>query len=343
MSELKVFDAFSGIGGFRRGLETSETHAKKFRFVASTDSDPTCRSVYQKLFSNHKEKIFEDINHVHTSENPTKNFAPDFDLFLAGFPCQPFANIGHRRGFDDERGILIFQICNLLKYYQPKYFILENVQKMRNLGKGDTLAKVEKMLKDAGYSLCIWDLCASDYGVPQQRRRLIFCGVKDTKAQILDLATPKKVQMSDRRYPSTWHLLEKQMPEEHLIPTKTAETVFRSNPKWQGDLKINRLVARPLTATMAKWHRANQDNYFCEDFVFSKSFEEAAACATEPNSRSVRRISLLEGLRLQGFDDTAYNVFKETRLRPTPGFRLIGNAIPVSLVKCVAEEFFSAV
>jgi DNA (cytosine-5)-methyltransferase 1 len=94
---------------------------------------------------------------------------------------------------------------------------------------------------------------------------------------------------------------------------------------------------------MAKWHRANQDNYFCEDFVFSKSFEEAAACATEPNSRSVRRISLLEGLRLQGFDDTAYNVFKESRLRPTPGFRLIGNAIPVSLVKCVAEEFFSAV
>ena len=52
MSELKVFDAFSGIGGFRKGLETSETHAKKFRFVASTDSDPTCRSVYQKLFSN---------------------------------------------------------------------------------------------------------------------------------------------------------------------------------------------------------------------------------------------------------------------------------------------------
>ena len=94
---------------------------------------------------------------------------------------------------------------------------------------------------------------------------------------------------------------------------------------------------------MAKWHRANQDNYFCEDFVFSKSLEEAAACPTEPNSRSVRRISLLEGLRLQGFEDKTYEVFKELRLRPTPGFRLIGNAIPVSLVKSVANEFLNSV
>lgn len=343
MSELKVFDAFSGIGGFRSGLEASQIYGNEFRFVASADSDPICRSVYQKSFLNEKEKIFEDINDVHVPENPTKNFAPEFDLFLAGFPCQPFANIGHRRGFADERGVLIFQICNILRYYQPKYFLLENVQKLRNLGKGDTLDKVVKMLRDVGYSLCVWDLCASNYGVPQQRRRLVFCGVKDTNAKLLDLPAPTSIHSSDQRFPSTWHLLEKNMPLEHLVPSKTAETVFKRNPKWQGDLKINRLIARPLTATMAKWHRANQDNYFSEDFVFSKSVEEAAACPTEPNSRLVRRISLLEGLRLQGFDDSIHEVFEELRLRPTPGFRLIGNAIPVSLVKCVANEFFSAV
>jgi DNA (cytosine-5)-methyltransferase 1 len=343
MSELRVFDAFSGIGGFRSGVEASKIGAKEFRFVASAESDPICRSVYQKLFSDQKEKIFEDINHVHTQENPTRNFAPAFDLFLAGFPCQPFANIGHRRGFEDERGILIFQICNILRYYQPKYFILENVQKMRNLGKGDTLDKVVNMLRSTGYSLCIWDLCASNYGVPQKRRRLIFCGVKDKKAELLDLPKPAEVCGSDRQFPSTWHLLEKSMPIEHLVPSKTAKTVFKRNLKWQGDLKINRLIARPLTATMAKWHRANQDNYFCEDFVFSESVEEAASCETEPNSRPVRRISLLEGLRLQGFEDSTHEVFKGLKLRPTPGFRLIGNAIPVSLVKFVTNEFLNAV
>ena len=75
MSELRVFDAFSGIGGFRSGVEASKLGAKKFRFVASADSDPACRSVYQKLFSDQNEKIFEDINLVHTLENPTRNFA----------------------------------------------------------------------------------------------------------------------------------------------------------------------------------------------------------------------------------------------------------------------------
>ena len=343
MNELKVFDAFSGIGGFRKGVELSSTEARKFKFVAASDSDALCKNVYNRLYDTSREIFFDDVGLLHTSKNQTGEPAPDFDLLLAGFPCQRFANIGHRKGFDDDRGTLIFQICDLLDYYQPRFFILENVQKMRNLGKGRTLETIKDLLKAVGYSICVWDLCASNYGVPQQRRRLIFCGVKDNKPQDINLPSPIEIDQENRRYKTTWHLLEKDMPSEHIVPPKTSETVFRRNSKWQGDLDINRLLARPLTATMAKWHRANQDNYFSEDFVFAKNLKAAASCSPVPNGKAVRRISLLEGIRLQGFEDDVFEVFKDLEIRPTAGFRLIGNSIPVPLVTAVTKSFLDSV
>jgi DNA (cytosine-5)-methyltransferase 1 len=339
MAELKVFDAFSGIGGFRKGAELSTLDGTNFTFVGSADSDPLCRAVYERLYDTKSETMFERIEDIHTFKNPTKTLIPDFDILLGGFPCQPFANIGNKLGLNDHRGALIFYISELLKFYQPRFFILENVQKMRNLGKGQTLEYVTQLLIRSGYSVCVWDLCASDYGVPQQRRRLIFCGVRDSRPRVINLTTPSKIPDSQRQYKTTWHLLDRVMPKEHLVPPKTAETVFRRNEKWQGNLEINRLVARPLTATMAKWHRANQDNYFSEDFIFAKSLEEASSCATEPNGKRVRRISLSEGLRLQGFDNDASQVFADLGIRPTAGFRLIGNAIPIPLVKSIISEF----
>lgn len=343
MDDLRAFDAFSGIGGFRLGLETANLPEKNIRFVAASDSDNLCRDVYLKSYETVGEVFIDDVNSIKTVSNRAGTLSPDFDLFLAGFPCQPFANIGHRRGFDDERGTLIFKICEILQYYQPSYFILENVQKMRNLGKGRTLGEVRAMLKASGYSVCVWDLCASDYGVPQQRRRLIFCGIRDSRPEDIHLPLPEPVPPSGRKYETTWHLLEKEMPKEHIVPPKTAETVFRRNSKWQGDLDINRLIARPLTATMAKWHRANQDNYFSEDFVMAKDVKSATACASTPNGKLVRRISLKEGLRLQGFEDDVYEVFQSFGIKPTAGFRLIGNSIPVPLVKTVAEHFFRSI
>jgi DNA (cytosine-5)-methyltransferase 1 len=343
MSDLRTFDAFSGIGGFRIGLETADLPEKNIRFVAASDNDNLCRDVYLKSYETAGEIFIKDVEFIKTEENRNGTVLPDFDLFVAGFPCQPFANIGHRKGFQDERGTLISTICEMLRYYQPNYFILENVQKMRNLGKGSALKRVIGMLKASGYSVCVWDLCASNYGVPQQRRRLIFCGIKERHPEDIYLPLPEPIPPHHRKYETTWHLLEREMPKEHIVPPKTAETVFRRNENWQGDIDINRLIARPLTATMAKWHRANQDNYFTEDFVLAESLKSAAGCGSVPSDKLVRRFSLKEGLRLQGFEDDVYEVFQLFNIKPTAGFRLIGNSIPVPLVKVVAEHFFKSI
>ena len=77
------------------------------------------------------------------------------------------------------------------------------------------------------------------------------------------------------------------MPQKHIVPKKTQKQYLRKL-KWEGDLKVNRLIARPLTATMAKWHRANQDNYFFR-LVFANTVTDASQCSTIPNNQSMRR------------------------------------------------------
>ena len=153
MTEIKVFDAFSGIGGFRKGLEKSSIPDKKFKFVASSDNDLLCKNVYTKLYKTEQEIFFDDIKLVHTSKNKTGHYAPDFDLFLAGFPCQPFSIAGDKKGFDDERSNVFWKIIEILNKHKPEIILLENVKNLKSHDKGKTYAIIEENLKKCGYHI----------------------------------------------------------------------------------------------------------------------------------------------------------------------------------------------
>lgn len=337
---IRYVDLFCGIGGFRLAAGLLNHDFGGLIPVASSDSDPLCKKFYQRSFGS-DELFIDDVNNIRTDLTfPTDDQLidlPDFDLLLAGFPCQPFANIGHRLGLDDPRGTLIFKICDILRSYRPKLFVLENVQKIRHLGKGETLAKIVGELELAGYHTHILDLCASDFGVPQQRRRIFFCGVrKDTKKKGT-LPTLQRTSRNNGLYPTTWHLLERSLDKDHIIPFKTRKTVLRRNIKWQGDIRIDRAISRPITATMAKWHRANQDNYFSERYIFGEKpnpDHSRDACEND----IVRRISPLEGFRLQGFPDHFEQLRLNLECRYTPTYRLIGNAVPVPLAQAAISN-----
>lgn len=332
---IKYVDLFCGIGGFRLAADLLSQDFGGLMPVASSDFDPLCEKFYKHSFGS-EELFINDVNDIKTDSTfPMQDHLvelPDFDLLLAGFPCQPFANIGHRLGLDDPRGTLIFKICDILRSYQPKMFLLENVQKLRNLGKGETLAMIVNELELAGYHTHILDLCASDFGVPQQRRRIFFCGIRKDSGKKKILPSLQSISLSDSNYPTTWHLLERDMDEDHIIPSQTRKTVLRRNIKWQGDIRIDRAISRPITATMAKWHRANQDNYFSERYIFGgepNSDHSRDACENDV----IRRISPLEGFRLQGFPDHFEKLRVKLGCRYTATYRLIGNAVPVPLAK----------
>ena len=156
--QLTFFDFFSGIGGFRLGLERAG-----FKCVGYCDNDEYANKLYRNYFDTTHEVFFDDITTINTKE------LPDFDILCAGFPCQSFSIAGKRRGFDDTRGTMFFEVARILKDKRPRYFILENVKGLLNHDRGKTFQTILKILSDFGYQTQ-WQLLNSKcFGVPQNR------------------------------------------------------------------------------------------------------------------------------------------------------------------------------
>jgi DNA (cytosine-5)-methyltransferase 1 len=120
----------------------------------------------QTYFVNFKDKPKGDITEIHEKDIPL------FDILLAGFPCQPFSNAGLKKGFEDSRGTLFFDIARIVKHHKPKVVFLENVKGFKNHDKGRTFTVVKNTLEEFGYSVYSQVLNAKDFGVPQNRERI---------------------------------------------------------------------------------------------------------------------------------------------------------------------------
>ena len=161
---VKYFSMFSGIGGFELGIEASNIDAE---CVGYSEVDKYAISIYEKNFPNHKG--FGDATEIRTEE------LPEFDLLVGGFPCQAFSVAGHRRGFDDTRGTLFFEIARVLRDKRPKYFLLENVKGLLSHDKGKTFQTILEILSDLGYYVK-WEVYNSKEFVPQNRERIFLEG-----------------------------------------------------------------------------------------------------------------------------------------------------------------------
>ncbi|HRQ33359.1 MAG TPA: DNA (cytosine-5-)-methyltransferase, partial [Anaerolineales bacterium] len=157
-SAIKYIDLFCGIGGFRLAAhQTFEAHHVAAECVFSSDIDPHARETYRANFG---EYPAGDITLIHECS------VPDHDLLFAGFPCQPFSIIGDRRGFEDMRGTLFFDIVRILRAKKTKAFILENVKQLVGHDRGKTLQRILSVLSDLGYTVDYKILNALDYGLP---------------------------------------------------------------------------------------------------------------------------------------------------------------------------------
>lgn len=343
MKEIRYFDCFSGIGGFCCAAGQIESDKYKLLHTAYCEADAAARRFYGAVYHTEKVQAVHDVKDICTYKNPGGIRVNDFNLLFAGFPCQSFSNIGHRRGFDDSRGQLFFYILDILDYYKPAYFVLENVQKIQTINKGKLLKEIKCSLVCAGdgYVLYTWNLNAADYGLPQKRNRIFFCGVRKDLSESYDIGEPPKVDLKVCRYPATWHLLEKgNVDARHYISQGSRKTILTKPDNWQGSITIDNSVAKPLTATMSKWHRANQDNYFSESYITGN--EPYIHPTVDMEKEPIRRITPLEGYRLQGFPDIYDETAKTLKLSYSAQYRMIGNALPVNLAYAVVKHFLDS-
>lgn len=200
MSNFTFIDLFAGIGGFHIAM-----HRLGGECVFASEIDKDARMTYETNFSKISPQLFanglfnDDIRTISPYE------MPDFDVLCAGFPCQPFSQAGHKRGFDDnhksERGNLFFNIAEILEAKRPKAFFLENVRGLVSHDNGNTYNVIRNILEEElGYSVYLKIVNACDYGLPQLRPRAFIIGFRDEgfmKSFVFPNPTKLKFTMSD--------------------------------------------------------------------------------------------------------------------------------------------------
>ena len=155
-------DLFAGIGGFRLAMNSVGG-----KCVFSSEWEPNAAKTYQKNFG---ELPFGDI----TKEETKKNIPEQFDILCGGFPCQAFSIAGYRKGFEDSRGTLFFDIASILKKHRPKVALLENVKNLERHDNGNTFNVIIRTLEDIGYKTFSKVMNAMEYGNTPQNRERIF-------------------------------------------------------------------------------------------------------------------------------------------------------------------------
>lgn len=196
MNKIRFIDLFSGIGGIRKGFELAcHDNGIDTECVFSSEVKYAALKIFHQ---NHPfEGIAGDITAVDEKD------VPDFDVCLAGFPCQAFSSAGKRLGFEDTRGTLFFDVARIIKEKQPMGFILENVEGLVNHDKqnpkdkiGRTLETILNTLHDLGYHVSWKVLNAKYFGVPQERKRIYIVGCLKQKPLLESFLASEKTLSS---------------------------------------------------------------------------------------------------------------------------------------------------
>ena len=165
---MKFLDLFAGIGGFRLGMESAGHEC-----VGFCEIDKYARASYKAIHNTEGEIELHDITAV--SDESIREFG-SVDVICGGFPCQAFSIAGHRRGFEDTRGTLFFEICRFASILRPKYLFLENVRGLLNHDRGATFETIIRTLDGLGYDVEWQVLNSKNFGVPQNRERVFIIG-----------------------------------------------------------------------------------------------------------------------------------------------------------------------
>jgi DNA (cytosine-5)-methyltransferase 1 len=291
-SPLRFIDLFCGIGGFRFAIEgAAMVRGLKSEGVFASDIDSECHRAYEANFGH---KPSGDITKIKAED------IPDHDILLAGFPCQPFSIIGHKKGFDDTRGTLFFDIARILDAKKPKAFVLENVKQLAGHDGGKTLKIILRTLQDLGYKTDYRVLDALDFGLPQKRQRIWIVGALEE----LPLAWPAGgIPMKPLQA-----ILEKNVPNKFYASEA---------------IRLSRFSQKSPTKEPTIWHENKSGNIGVHPFSCAL---RAGASYNYLLVNGERRLTPREMLNLQGFPASFKNVCTDSQTR-----KQAGNSLPVNV------------
>ena len=295
-----AIDLFCGIGGFHLAAK-----ANGIDCVFASDIDVQSRNAYTENFGLVPRG---DIQQVEMRD------IPQHDLLCAGFPCQPFSIIGDRRGFDDIRGTLFFDIVRIIHAKRPKAAILENVRQLVSHNGGHTLRRIMEALSDVGYHAEFKVLNALEFGLPQKRERIIIVAFRSERA-FRSFEWP----VGGESMTPLSKILDRSIDQKHYASKR---------------IRDKRSKAHKSKFSPAIWHENKGGN------VSSHPYSCALRAGASYNYLLVdgeRRLTPREMLRLQGFPNDFKIVCNDWQTR-----KQVGNAVPVPVISKVIERMKSA-
>lgn len=301
----KAIDLFAGIGGIRLGFERA--FGKTIEFVFASEIDKYACETY---YANFGEKPCGDITKI-----DEKNIPP-FDILLAGFPCQAFSVAGLRKGFEDTRGTLFFEIARILKHHKPKVVFLENVKGFKNHDKGTTFKVIKETLEELGYKIFSQVLNAKDFGVPQNRERIYIIGFLDSD---VEFEFPSKIEKEMK----VFDILEKEVDAKYTISDKL----------WAGHQK--RKIEHREKGNGFGYSLFDENSKYTST-ISARYYKDGSEILIKQKDKNPRKLTPKEASRLQGFGDNFKIVASDMQ-----AYKQFGNSVAVPVIEQLAKIIFN--
>jgi len=311
---IKYIDLFAGVGGFRVGINKAHPD---WECVYSNEYDKYANSVYKKHYERCDDR---DIRTVKTEE------IPDHDLLVGGFPCQAFSMAGKRRGFEDTRGTLFFEIARIAKQKQPRLLLLENVKGLLSHDSGNTFKTILRSLDELGYD-CQWQVLNSkDFGVPQNRERVFIIGhLRGTsRPEVFPIGNPNENSFKQ----------DKKLREQISNTLRTNYSNGKSNETYILEKKL-----KEITKRQQQGMRVYDTSGISTTLAGQAGGWGAKTGLYQLNNLKIRRLTPVECERLQGFPDnwTKYG-HDDKEMSDTQRYKQLGNAVSTPVVTAIVER-----
>ena len=344
---MRHLELFAGIGGFRRAMDLlTQDHIMNFHCIGYSEIDAKAVKTYCANFhpeADGEVALGDIVEFTSNVDNITS--LPGFDLLTGGFPCQTFSMMGKQAGFNEDRGQMFFRILDILRERRPRYVLLENVKNLRNHDKGRTFLRIKAELEALGYSVFTDIFNTAKFHLPQTRNRLlIFATTEPVPENFKEIFTCENVAdafeavyagLSTSNYATVNDLLLQEVAPKYFLSERIKPTILAdgsANFKSRSD--INMSIARPLTATMHKMHRACQDNYYSQDFIESHGAENPAKTMTKEELAQlpIRKLTPEEAFMLQGFPAVFAQNGRNAGVADGSLYKQAGNAVSVNTI-----------
>ncbi len=309
-ASFRFIDLFAGIGGIRIPFQELGGYC-----VFSSEWDKFAQKTY---YVNFGEEPHGDITKIDAKD------IPDFDILLAGFPCQPFSQAGLKKGFSDTRGTLFFEIERILKEKKPKAFLLENVKQLKGHDRGRTLQVIIDHLHALNYYVKYEVLRARDFGVPQNRERIYIVGLDRDYFDIsddYDFAFPEPTDLKTR----LGDILETKVDEKYTI----------SDSLWEGHQR--RKIEHLGKGNGFGYSLFNSDSEYANT-ISARYYKDGSEILIEQTGHNPRKLTPRECARLQGFPEEFIIPVSDTQ-----AYKQFGNSVAVPVVRAVAKQIINAV